>query len=130
MTNRPKSALFVAPDIAPLTRGDEVARAVHAFARGVASLANVLGSNTFDLLVAIPVGVLVLGRASFDFAMAVPMFAVLTLATVLLFTALRTDLHLSTPEAVALLTAYIVFVGWVALETFTSVVEYLPDARV
>ena len=98
--------------------------------RGVASLANVLGSNTFDLLVAIPVGVLVLGEASFDFGMAVPMFAVLTLATILLFTALRTDLRLSTAEAMALLTAYFLFVGWVALETFTSVIDYLPGARV
>ncbi|PSP92045.1 sodium:calcium antiporter [Halobacteriales archaeon QH_8_68_33] len=98
--------------------------------RGVASLANVLGSNTFDLLVAIPVGVLVLGEASFDFGMAVPMFAVLTLATILLFTALRTDLRLSTAEAMALLTAYLLFVGWVALETFTSVIDYLPGARV
>ena len=98
--------------------------------RGVASLANVLGSNTFDLLVAIPVGVLVLGEASFDFGMAVPMFAVLTLATMLLFTALRTDLRLSTGEAVALLTAYLLFVGWVALETFTAIVDYLPGARV
>ena len=95
--------------------------------RGVASVANVLGSNTFDLLVAIPVGVLVLGQASFDFAMAVPMFGVLTLATILLFTALRTDLELSTAESVALLGAYVLFVGWVVLETASTVVDYLPN---
>ena len=92
--------------------------------RGVASLANVLGSNTFDLLVAIPVGVLILGDASFNFAMAVPMFAVLTLATVLLFTVLRTDLHLSTPESAALLVSYLLFVAWVVVETLTTVVDY------
>jgi cation:H+ antiporter len=96
--------------------------------RGVASLANVLGSNTFDLLVAIPAGVLVIGQASFNFSLAVPMFAVLTLATVMLFTALRTDLVLSTAESVVLLLAYVVFVAWVVLETVTTVVDFLPTA--
>jgi len=56
------------------------------------------------------------------------MFAVLTLATVLLFTALRTELALSTAESVALLAAYGLFVAWVVLETATSVVDYLPGA--
>jgi Ca2+/Na+ antiporter len=92
------------------------------------SLANVLGSITFDLLVAIPVGVLIVGQWSFNFALAIPMFAVLTLATVLLFTALRTELALSTAESVALLAAYGLFVAWVVLETATSVVDYLPGA--
>jgi cation:H+ antiporter len=83
--------------------------------RGVASLANVLGSNTFDLLVAIPLGVLIVGReeAVIDFAMAVPMFGILTAATILLFTVLRTDLRLTNPEAYALLGSYGLFVGWV-----------------
>ena len=40
---------------------------------GVTSLANVLGSNTFDLLVAVPTGVLVAGTAAIDFAATVPM---------------------------------------------------------
>jgi cation:H+ antiporter len=96
--------------------------------RGVASLANVLGSNTFDLLVAIPVGVLIVGYWSFNFALAIPMFAVLTLATVLLFTVLRTELALSTGESIALLVAYALFVAWVVLETATTVVDYLPGA--
>ncbi|WP_135366395.1 sodium:calcium antiporter [Halosimplex halophilum] len=95
--------------------------------RGVASLANVLGSNTFDLLVAIPVGVLIAGTWTFNFELAVPMFAVLTLATVLLFTFLRTDLALSTPESVALLLAYALFVGWVVLEAVSTVVAFLPN---
>jgi len=94
--------------------------------RGVTSLANVLGSNTFDLLVAIPAGVLIVGVWTVDFAMAVPMFGVLTGATVMLFTALRTDLALTTPESYALLGAYLLFVGWVVAETARVITGILP----
>ncbi|WP_135304258.1 sodium:calcium antiporter [Haloarcula amylovorans] len=95
--------------------------------RGVASLANVLGSNTFDLLVAIPAGVLIAGAAPIDFAMAVPMFGILTAATILLFTVLRTDLELSDTESYALLGAYVLFVAWVVAETAGIVVGILPS---
>jgi cation:H+ antiporter len=96
--------------------------------RTVASLANVFGSNTFDLLVAIPVGVLVAGAQPIAFDMAVPMFGALTLATLFLFTALRTDLELTTAEAVGLLVSYLVFVLWVVAETVDVLVDVLPNA--
>jgi cation:H+ antiporter len=86
-------------------------------ANGATSLGNVLGSNTFDLLVAVPVGVLVVGTTPVNFAVAIPMFGVLTLATVILFTLLRTDLSLTPPESVVLLVAYLVFAVWVVAET-------------
>ncbi len=95
--------------------------------RGVASVANVLGSNTFDLLVAIPVGVFIVGATSIDFAMALPMFGALTFVTVLLFTVLRTGLALSDAESYLLMLTYIVFVGWVVLETVSDVVNLLPN---
>jgi cation:H+ antiporter len=95
--------------------------------RGVTAVANVLGSNTFDLLVAIPVGVLIVGSTPIDFAMAVPMFGVLTLATVLLFTVLRTGLALSDAESYLLLASYLTFVFWVVLETVTRVIDVLPN---
>lgn len=84
--------------------------------REIEALANVLGSNIFDLCVAIPAGVLVAGATVVDFAAAIPMFGALTFATVLLFTFMRTDLELENWEAVALLVAYGAFVVFV-LET-------------
>ena len=89
--------------------------------RSVTSLGNVLGSNTFDLLVAIPVGVLIVGTVPIDFAVVAPMFGVLTLATVLLFAILRTDLSLTSVEAYALLAAYLAFVAWVVAESVGAI---------
>ena len=85
--------------------------------KGVTSLGNVLGSNTFDLLVVIPLGVLIVGSSPVDFAVAVPMLGVLTLATVLLFTMLRTDLSITSTEAYTLLLSYLLFVAWIVSET-------------
>ena len=82
----------------------------------VTSLGNVLGSNTFDLLVAVPVGVLIVGSVAVDFAVAAPMMGVLTVATILLFTVLRTNLSMSAAESYVLLAAYAVFVAWVGAE--------------
>jgi cation:H+ antiporter len=86
-------------------------------ARSETSLGNVLGSNTFDLLVAIPVGVLLVGTVPIDFAVAAPMMGVLTLATVVLFALLRTDMTLTAPESYLLLLAYGLFVAWVLAES-------------
>ena len=84
---------------------------------GAVSLGNVLGSNVFDLLVAVPVGVLIAGSTVVNFAAAVPMMGFLTLATVVLFTVLRTDLELSDPEAATLVVVYALFVAWMVAET-------------
>lgn len=85
---------------------------------GNVSLANVLGSNIFDLLIAVPVGVLIAGATPIDFSIAAPMMAFLVVATIVLFTFLRTELTLSRREAIVLLSFYGVFLVWMILETF------------
>lgn len=93
--------------------------------RDVASIANVLGSNTFDLLVVIPVGVLLTGSAVVNFGIAAPMMASLVVATVLLFVTLRTGLELTEREAQVLLVAYGLFFLWLVAEA-TAVIAILP----
>ncbi len=94
--------------------------------RDVASIANVVGSNTFDLLVVLPVGVLLTGAAVVNFAIAAPMMGVLVLATILLFVTLRTELALTRREAYVLLIAYTVFAGWILAEAL-ALVNLLPS---
>lgn len=94
--------------------------------RDVASLSNVVGSNTFDLLVVIPLGVLLTGSATVNFAVAAPMMICLLVATFLLFAMLRTDLVLSRREAYILLVTYGVFIAWVLAEA-TRLLTVLPE---
>ena len=86
--------------------------------KAVTSIANVLGSNIFDLLVAIPAGVLIAGTAAINYSIAAPMMGVLTLATILLFLFMRTRMILSRFESWLLLAVYVGFVVWMGLESF------------
>ncbi len=56
---------------------------------GDISIANVFGSNIFDLCFCIPAGILIAGTATIDLAQAAPMMGILVLATVSLFVMLR-----------------------------------------
>ena len=91
-------------------------RAAHG-GQGTVSLANVLGSNVFDLLVAVPVGILIAGAATVNFSAAVPMMSILAVATIALFVILRTNESLEEREAAFLLVLYGVFLVLVGLET-------------
>ena len=93
--------------------------------RDVASIANVLGSNTFDLLVVIPVGILIIGTEPVDFGTTAPMMGALVAATVVLFVTLRTGLVLTEREAYVLLVTYGLFLLWVVLEA-ANLVSILP----
>lgn len=85
--------------------------------RNESSLSNVLGSNIFDLLIAVPVGVLLAGSIPINFSHAAPMMGSLTLATVAFFILLRQNFDLNRRDAIILLLLYAMFVVWMILET-------------
>ena len=87
----------------------------------VTSIANVFGSNVFDLLVAVPAGVLAAGATFVNFSRAVPLLSYLVLSTIALFTLMRTRFELARWEAYVLLVTYAVFFAWVIAESFGAV---------
>ena len=92
----------------------------------VTSVANVVGSNVFDLLVCIPAGVLVAGAAVINYSVGAPMMGVLTFATLVVFLVMRSQMVLTTVEAWSLIAIYVLFVVWIILETF-SVIDLLSN---
>ncbi len=83
----------------------------------VTSLTNVLGSNIFNLLVAIPVGVLLAGSATINFLVAIPTMGFLAFATLVFIVFTRTDLELTDREAYGFIGLYVLFLLWMALES-------------
>jgi len=96
---------------------------VRAAKRGdsVTSLTNVIGSNIFNLLVAIPVGVLLAGSATINFLVAIPTMGFLAFATLVFIVFTRTRLELSDFEAAGLLGLYGLFLLWMLLESIGSI---------
>lgn len=84
---------------------------------GDRSLANVLGSNIFDLCFCIPCGVFVAGTATINLAQAMPMMSILVFATLVIFVYSRTGLVLSKWEGFVCLALYGLFVTFVIGET-------------
>jgi cation:H+ antiporter len=87
----------------------------------VTSLTNVLGSNTFNLLVAIPVGVLLAGSATINFLAAIPTMGFLAFATLVFVVFTRTDLELTNREAYGFLGLYVAFLLWMTLESIGAI---------
>lgn len=92
----------------------------------VTSLANVLGSNIFDLLVCIPMGVIIAGATVINFTVAAPLMGALTLGTLLLFSFMRTDMILGRGESWGLIVLYALFLIWMGLENF-GVIDSIPS---
>jgi cation:H+ antiporter len=87
----------------------------------VTSLTNVLGSNTFNLLVAIPAGVLLAGSATVNFLAALPTMGFLAFATLVFIVFTRTDLELTQLEALGFLALYGIFLAWMTLESVGAI---------
>jgi len=83
----------------------------------VTSLTNVLGSNTFNLLVAIPLGVLLAGSVTINFLAAIPTMGFLAFATLVFIVFTRTDLELTDYEAYGFIALYGLFLLWMVLES-------------
>ena len=84
----------------------------------VTSLTNVLGSNTFNLLVAIPIGVLLADQTvTINFLTAIPTMGFLAFATLVFIVFTRTDLELTNREAVGFVGLYVLFLVWITLES-------------
>lgn len=92
----------------------------------ITSIANVLGSNIFDLLVCIPIGVLIAGTTIINFSVAAPLMGALTLGTLLLFSFMRTNMILGRWESMMLLSGYFLFLLWMGLENF-GVIDSIPS---
>jgi cation:H+ antiporter len=86
--------------------------------RSESSISNVLGSNVFDLLVAVPVGVLIAGAVTVNFTQTVPMMAFLVVATIVMLVFMRRDMEISPAEAVWMMVLYVIFVLWMGAEAF------------
>ncbi|MDX1628911.1 MAG: sodium:calcium antiporter [Fulvivirga sp.] len=85
--------------------------------KGLTSLANVIGSNVFDLLVAIPAGILIAGKATVDFSVAAPLMVFLSISTILLILLLLRKNSLSRREGWVLLLFYLLFIICITFES-------------
>lgn len=86
--------------------------------RTESAFSNVLGSNVFDLLVAVPLGVMLTGAIAINFTQIVPMMAFLVLATIVMLVFMLRDMELTKNEATAMLVLYASFGVWMTLEAF------------
>lgn len=81
-----------------------------------ASLTNAFGSNTFGLLVVLPVGVIVAGAVGFNYSRIVPIMMFLIFATVTLLVLARSGFELTNNNGKILLLLYVGFVVWMGTQ--------------
>jgi cation:H+ antiporter len=91
-----------------------------------AAVANVFGTNTFNLVMVLPIGVILASGVSIGFLAAVPLLLFLFYTTLAVVVLAATDFEITQLEGYALLVLYVFFVLWMLTEAvgFTS---YLTD---
>jgi len=86
--------------------------------RSQSSVSNVLGSNVFDLLVAVPLAVMVTGTIAVNFTQIVPIMTFLVVATIVMLIFMLRNLELSIQESHVMMMLYVGFGAWMTLEAF------------
>lgn len=85
--------------------------------RDSTSLANVIGSNIFDLLVVLSLGVIVSGGTKIDISVFIPLTLYLIVSSSILLIMIKRNNTLSKKESYILLLDYFVFFIWILLES-------------
>lgn len=83
-----------------------------------ASIANVAGSNIFDLLFIVSIGVIIAGGAVVNLSVNIPLLLILLFFTILTTYFVAEDNKLTVKESYTMLVLYIIFVIWIILEAF------------
>ena len=81
-----------------------------------AAVANVFGTNTFNLVMVLPIGAILAGGVSVGFLTAVPLLLFLFYTTLVVVVLAATDFEISQIEGYALLGIYVLFVLWMVSE--------------
>ncbi|WP_280586736.1 sodium:calcium antiporter [Halorubrum sp. Boch-26] len=81
-----------------------------------AAIANVFGTNTFNLVAALPIGVILAGGVSIGFLTSVPLMLFLFYTTLVVVVLAATEFEVTTEEGYALLVMYVAFLGWMTTE--------------
>ncbi|QAU12876.1 sodium:calcium antiporter [Halorubrum sp. BOL3-1] len=81
-----------------------------------AAVANVFGTNTFNLVAALPIGVILAGGVSIGFLTSVPLLLFLFYTTLVVVVLAATEFELTTEEGYVLLAMYLAFLAWMTTE--------------
>lgn len=81
-----------------------------------AAMANVFGTNTFNLVGALPIGVVLAGGVSISFLTSVPLLLFLFYSTLVVVVVTATDFKLTQREGILLVGIYLVFLLWMTSE--------------